>query len=51
MKDLMRDDLQSVLKRDVPDLIGKTIVIWGIGNMAQLYFEGICRLKEKLKMG
>lgn len=43
MGDAVRDTLQFALESDVPDLTGKTIVIWGTGNTAQLYFVGISR--------
>lgn len=39
-----RQALMSRLEKNVPDIIGKEVWIWGIGNTARLYQEGLKRI-------
>lgn len=42
-----RQDLYDALHENRPDFDGKKIFIWGIGNTALLYQEGLKRLEKK----
>lgn len=42
-----RDTLERVLCEDVPNIRGMNIWIWGAGNTAQLYQEGLNRLSQE----
>ena len=39
-----REQFLEELGQDVPALEGKNIWIWGVGNTAQIYQEGLKRL-------
>ena len=39
-----RQALMSRLEENVPDILGKEVWIWGIGNTARLYQEGLKRI-------
>ena len=42
-----REELYNILMKDRPDLEGKKIFIWGTGNTALLYQEGLKRLEKE----
>ncbi len=44
---MLREDVERILKKDIPDLAGKEIWIWGAGNTAQLYYEGLKRIENE----
>lgn len=44
---MKRLELEKILCTDIPELQGKEIWIWGAGNTAQLYQEGLKRLSEE----
>lgn len=43
MKNLSRNDVVSLLCQDAPDLSGKDVYVYGIGNTASLFQEGLKR--------
>lgn len=46
VKDRNREELESLLS-DTPDMQGKDLYIWGTGNTAELYREGLGRLTDE----
>lgn len=40
-----REELELCLSQNLPDIGGKELIIWGTGNTAQLYQEGLSRLE------
>ena len=44
---MTREQLEAFLEKDIPCLNSKKIVIWGTGNTAQLYYEGLTRLETE----
>lgn len=42
-----REDLESLLTQGKPDIKDKNIYIWGTGNTAELYREGMHRLEKE----
>lgn len=44
---MSRKSLEEVLMKDVPAIEGKKVYIWGTGNTALLYEEGIKRLEKE----
>ena len=44
---MSRQTLVETLEKDVPNLDGKELYIWGTGNTALLYQEGIKRLEKE----
>lgn len=42
-----REQLEEELRRNVPDLSNKDVWLWGAGDTAQLYQEGLNRLEEE----
>ncbi len=50
-RDIIREELEKILSSHVPDIRNKDIYIWGTGNTAELYREGLERLcKEGLEI-
>lgn len=47
MNNITREKFESLLNENVPEMDEKTIVIWGTGNTAALYYEGLARLREE----
>lgn len=42
---MKRAELERVLTENIPDLEGKCLWIWGTGNTACLYQEGLSRIE------
>lgn len=42
-----REQFLKVLQTDVPSICGKQLIIWGMGNTARLYQEGLRRLEKE----
>lgn len=42
-----RDQFLQILQADVPTIDGKELIIWGMGNTARLYQEGLHRLEKE----
>lgn len=42
-----RLELEKLLCENIPQLSGKQVWIWGAGNTAELYFEGLKRLEKE----
>ncbi len=42
-----RSELETLLRENVPDITGKSVWIWGAGDTAQLYQEGLRRLEPE----
>lgn len=42
-----RLELEKLLCENIPQLSGKQVWIWGAGNTAQLYYEGLKRLEKE----
>ena len=45
--DKIREELTQLLNEDYPYIQGKDLYIWGAGNTAILYREGLQRLEEE----
>lgn len=44
---MSRQTLVETLRKDIPNIEGKKLYIWGTGNTALLYQEGIKRLEKE----
>lgn len=42
-----KESLVEFLTQDKPDMSNRTLVAWGTGNTAQLYYEGFKRLERE----
>lgn len=42
-----REKLEKLLEWDCEEIVGKDVYVWGTGNIAQLYFEGLKRLEKE----
>ncbi len=42
-----RETFKKILSGNVPETEGRKLVIWGTGNTAQLYAEGLERLEQE----
>ena len=47
VNDKNRKELKRLLYTDIPDISGENLYVWGTGNTAALYREGLQRLEKE----